>query len=292
MSGPTYQNMRMNGDHMKSKQLASQSRFGPTQAKTSFSDSNASQSRNRIPIYYKLYVLLAQKIRDGEWTAGDALPSESDMTAEYSVSRVTVRKALKELEDEGLIIRRRGAKSIVAPLPTVNPSTLIQGPVDNLLTRGLAAEAENLEVGWAVPPAYALRALRLPENTECYLVRRLRRHANTPFSYSRVYVTPEAAAPIVDIPPGHDPVLVHLERKGFLASAGEQTLSATLAQDPVASALQVPVGSALIQLRRTVFNDDGKPCLYQISLYRPDKYEYFMRLSRQNSSMRPQWRHT
>lgn len=263
-----------------------------SKGKATFAITKSLHSRSRVPIYYKLYVLLAQKIRDGEWAAGDIIPSESDMTDEYSVSRVTVRKALKELENESLIVRRRGARSVVASISSSHDSPLIQGPVDNLLTRGLAAEAQNLEIGWAVPPLHAIKALKLKDNDECYLVRRLRQHAETPFSYSRVYVVPDIATPIVNKPLGHDPVLVHLERAGFLASSAEQTLSANLAQDPAASALHVPLGSALIQLRRTVFNEEGRPCLYQISLYRPDKYEYFMRLSRQNSSMRPQWRHT
>jgi GntR family transcriptional regulator len=261
-------------------------------AKLGLESSKPLNTRSRIPIYYKLYVLFAQKIRDGEWTEGEMIPSEIDMTDEYGVSRVTVRKALKELEEENLIVRRRGARSLVANVRGLNSSPLIQGPVDNLLTQGLAAEAQNLETGWSLPPQRVLRALRLPEQTECYLVRRLRTHSETPFSYSQVYVCPDVAKPIIGVSLDQYPVLVHLERAGFLASFAEQTISATLAQDPAAQALCVPLGSALIQLRRTVFNEAGRPCIYQNSLYRPDKYEYYMRLSRQSSSMRPEWRNT
>lgn len=264
----------------------------PAPQKSTFADEGVKPSRSGVPIYYKLYVLMAQKIRDGEWAEKDVLPSESEMISEYGVSRVTVRKALKQLEDENLVIRRRGARSLVAPLPDTLSTPLIRGPVDNLLTRGLAAEAQNLEIGWVTPPTHALEALRLPSDTECFLLRRLRHHADTPFSYSRVYVAPEAAKPLADIQLGNDPVLVHLERAGLLASSADQTISATLAQNPAASALRIPLGSALIQLRRIVFDDAGVPCIYQISLYRPDKFEYFMRLSRESATLRPQWRHT
>ena len=272
-------------------------RNGPSAAKPSvsqkstFGDDSGTSSRSGVPVYYKIYVLMAQKIRDGEWVENEVLPSESEMTAEYGVSRVTVRKALKQLEDENLVIRRRGARSLVAPLPKKASSPLIQGPVDNLLTRGLAAEAQNLEIGWVTPPTHALEALRLAADTKCFLLRRLRHHADEPFSYSRVYVAPEAAVPLANKPLGNDPVLVHLERAGMLASCADQTISATLAQNPAASALRIPLGSALIQLRRIVFDDAGVPCIYQISLYRPDKFEYFMRLSRESATLRPQWRH-
>lgn len=264
----------------------------PKNQKASFGDGEEGHSRAGVPVYYKLYVLLAQKIRDGELGPGEPLPSESEMTAEYGVSRVTVRKALNQLEKEKLVIRRRGARSCVAPREEEETPPLIRGPIDNLLTRGLAAQARNLEAGWKVPTLHALEALRLPPNTECFRVVRLRMHDDAPFSYSRVYVAPKSAEPLADVPLGNDPVLVHLERAGFRASCADQSISATLAHDPAASALGVPLGSALIQLRRTVFDADGEPCIYQVSLYRPDKYEYFMRLSRESATMRPQWRHT
>ena len=60
-------------------------------------------SRGGVPAYYKLYVLLAQQIRDGEMRPGQAIQSENEMTTAYGVSRITVRKALDLLEKEGKV---------------------------------------------------------------------------------------------------------------------------------------------------------------------------------------------
>lgn len=248
-------------------------------------------SRGGVPAYYKLYVLLAQQIRDGEMRPGQAIQSENEMTTAYGVSRITVRKALDLLEKEGLIVRRRGARTCVAELETPEPPPMIDGPVDNLLTRGLAAEATNLEIGWKPATPDVCEALRLKTGESCLSVTRLRTHVKTPFSYSRIHVAPFAADALDETNLGSDPILVQIEKAGRYASSADQTLSATLAQDPVASALKVPVGSALIQLRRIVFDKSGDPFIYQVSLYRPDKYEYNMRLSRESATARPQWRH-
>tara|TARA_R100000656_G_scaffold107230_1_gene79375 strand:- start:322 stop:1176 length:855 start_codon:yes stop_codon:yes gene_type:complete len=254
--------------------------------------STPDSQRGGVPAYYKLYVLLAQKIRDGELQPGQALQSENNMTAEYGVSRITVRKALDVLEQEGLIVRRRGARTCVATIDNDVPEPIVEGPIDNLLTRGLAAKALNIETGWKLATPDARSALRLQNSEKCFSVTRLRSHADTPFSYSRIYVAPEAAQTLNQDDLGSEPILVQIEKTGLFASSADQTLSAKLAQDPAASALRVPIGSALIELRRIVFDKKEKPFLFQVSLYRPDKYEYNMRLSRDSATARPQWRHT
>lgn len=251
-----------------------------------------SSARGGVPAYYKLYVLLAQRIRDGEMSSGEALQSENEMTAEYGVSRITVRKALEQLEQEGLIIRRRGARTCVAPSKRDAPAPILEGPIDNLLTRGLAAKATNLDISWKPATQEVADALRLKKGEPCFCATRLRTHVDEPFSYSRIYVVPFAAEALDAENLGNEPVLVQIEKSGRFASFADQIITATLAQDPIASALKVPVGSALIQLRRIVFDKSDQPIIYQVSLYRPDKYEYNLRLSRESASARPQWRHT
>ena len=120
---------------------------------------------------------------------------------------------------------------------------------------------------------------------------RLRHHEDEPFSYSQIYLTAEAAKFLPNKDLGDAPILLHLEKNGYLASNADQILTATLAHDPVASHLAVPIGSALFQLRRIVFDKSEQPFIHQMSLYRPDKYEYYMRLSRNSASTRPHWRH-
>jgi GntR family transcriptional regulator len=233
-----------------------------------------------VAAYNRLYVTLAQKLREGELAAGDPFLSENEIRTAYSLSRVTVRKALELLEKDGLIVRRQGARTSVAAWAQDKPS----GRIERLRARSHEAKATTLERGWRAPTPAAAAALRLPQGCDCLVVRRMRLHEGEPFSYAQIYLTPRAAACLPEADLGDAPILSLLEKAGYLASHAEQTLTATLAQEPVASALGVPLGSALLQLRRTVFDKESEPFLFEASLYRPDKYEYEMRLSRDNAS--------
>ncbi|MEX6633707.1 GntR family transcriptional regulator [Hyphococcus lacteus] len=252
---------------------------------------NAPSKRGGVPAYYQLYVLLAQQIRDGNFRAGEVLPSENEMTAQFSVSRITVRNALHQLEQEGMVRRRRGARTVVIGHNTSKNPPLFEGPVENLLTRGIASIVKNLSIGWQVPPSDVTEALRLNAKIECFHLSRLRFSTEEPFSLTRLFVAPYAARNLDENNISDEPLLFQIERTGFIAVAADQLLSAVLAQGATAEALNVPIGSALIQLRRTVYDKDNVPFMYHISLYRPDQYEYNLRLIRETSSNRPQWRH-
>lgn len=70
-----------------------------------------------IPAYYQVYNDLKKRISIHEWAAGDAIPSESKLNAEYQVSRITIRQALKELERDGFIKRQQGKPAVVNEMP-------------------------------------------------------------------------------------------------------------------------------------------------------------------------------
>ena len=73
--------------------------------------------QSRSPLYLQIAEILRQNLGRGVWTPGELLPTISDLSAEYSVARVTVRQAVKILEEEGLLDSRRGRGTTVLPPP-------------------------------------------------------------------------------------------------------------------------------------------------------------------------------
>ncbi|MBM4430527.1 MAG: GntR family transcriptional regulator, partial [Chloroflexi bacterium] len=67
-----------------------------------------------IPIYHQLEMLIREQIRSGLWRPGDRIPTEKQLCQMYGISRSPVRQALKTLEDEGVLLRRRGAGTFVS----------------------------------------------------------------------------------------------------------------------------------------------------------------------------------
>lgn len=244
-----------------------------------------------LPAYHQLHLVLSQRIREGLYPPQSRFPSELDLAARYGVSRVTVRRALAMLEEEGLIIRRRGAGTSVAPRRAAASGPIV-GEVENLITIGMDTEARLVSQRTIRDaPPHACVALGMDAEGPLVELVRLRLHEGQPFSLTTVYLRPADAALIDPAHLGPSPVIAALEKAGLRSATAEQTISATLADDRSAALLDVPLGMALVRLRRAVFDADGRPLLFQQSLYRPDRYEYHMLLTRESSAGQPRWRH-
>lgn len=247
-----------------------------------------------LPVYHQLSSILRQQIKDGAFSPDKAMPSEMQLSTDYDVSRVTVRRALELLETEGRIVRRHGVGTFVAPLArnAQEPAGRVSGLVENLISMGMDTSARLLEYTPAMmPPAQVSQALGLqPDDTVLKLVR-LRTHRGATLSVSTVYLPHSVAHLVQEHMLDDRPVVRMLEEGGIRPYRAEQTMSAVPADDAVAGWLGIGISMPVIRLRRTIFNDQGHPIEHYIGLYNPDNYEYHMMLTRDNSSDRPQWRH-
>jgi GntR family transcriptional regulator len=250
-----------------------------------------SEISGSLPVYHQLHLIIGQRIRDRVYEPGALLPPEFVLAGQFGVSRVSVRRTLALLERDGLIIRRRGVGTFVATQSDKTAGT-IAGVIDNLVTIGLETEARLLEYGDdPAPPAFVAGTLNLPPACLPIRIRRLRSHRGSPFSLSTIWLSPATAALIDPETLGDRTTVAALEAAGIRSASAEQTIGATLADHEVGALLDVALGSALVLLRRTVRDVANAPLLFQQSLYRPDRYEYHMLLTRDQSTARPRWRH-
>ncbi len=247
--------------------------------------------KSTLPVYHQLCILLRQQILDGDFQPDGMLPSEFTLSERFGVSRVTVRRALLILEQDGLVERRRGVGTFALQAPQDDTSPPISGMLENLITIGLNTRAETLHFESAIPPGRVQSALNLERAEACMKIERCRFHNQTPFSFTTIWVTPSLSDLLENMDLDDRPVISILESKGVRAVSADQTLSAVASDDRAAQILSVTIGAPLIRLRRTVFDSDGVAVLFQQSVYIPERYEYHMLLSRDNSNARPHWRH-
>ncbi len=257
----------------------------------------AAKTNDSVPIYHQLYTTLRQQIMDGVYKEHEALPTEMSLTETYKVSRVTVRKSLLKLEQDGLLVRQQGVGTFVAPMGRQAPAERLSGVVDNLITIGVETSAKLLSFNASFqPPPFmaATQKLELQPSEKCIRIERLRHHKRKPFSLTTIYVRNIDGLRLTraDLEADGRPLIHLLDERGVSASHAEQTISAIVADAQVAEKLNVAVGSPLIRARRTVYASDRTPVLYQESLYNPDLYEYHITLSRDSKQTRPEWRHT
>jgi len=246
-----------------------------------------------LPVYHQLYVVLRQRIREGAFPPDRPLPSELQLAQDYDVSRVTVRRTLELLEREGLILRRRGVGTFPVQPSAQTSSAPIAGLVENLITIGLDTRAELLGCETTDrPPPRVVQALGIEDDPRCLVAERLRWHGGEPFSLTTIWVPARVAADLDMDRLGDRPIVALIEDAGYRPSSADQTLSAVLADDRTARLLETSIGAPAISLRRTVRDPSGAPLLHQQSFYHPDRYEYHMLLTRDNTTARPHWRHT
>ena len=132
-------------------------------------------SNKAIPLYYQLETLLRKKIESGDFTADAPLPSEDALANEYNVSRITVRQAMASLEQDGLIVRKRGKGTFISPNAAPLKLPRYTGSIEDLVLMGKRTSTEVLESTWIAAPDHIRKRLRLGKSDKVFKVQKIRR---------------------------------------------------------------------------------------------------------------------
>lgn len=242
------------------------------------------------PLYHQIYVLLREQILNGIYGAEALVPTEQELGERFGVSRITAKRALDELAAEGLVVRRRGrGTSVAGPLPTRPYNANLSGLLENLLMLGLKTRVAIIEFDYVIAPEDVRAALNLAADAEVQRVVRVRSIDGAPLSYTTSYVPASIGRAYGRRDLESTPLLALLERAGCLIGSADQTIGAALADTVTAPRLDVRVGSPLLSITRTVFDQNGRPVEYINILYRPDRYQYRMKLTRVQGSATKLW---
>jgi len=237
----------------------------------------------------QVYLVLRDRIQGCRLDHCAALPAEQTLAAEYNVSRVTVRRALAELEQEGLISRRRGAGTFVlgtTAKPIVADFTDV---LANLVAMGRASAVRLLAFDYRAPSPAIAAALKLAADEKTQFSVRVRLIDGLPFSHLTTHVPQRIGLTYTEADLAARPLLSLLERSGVQIERAVQQLTAVLATPEVAAALDVEIGSALLGTTRTVFAADGSGVEHLSALYRPDRYALHMEMVRTEAAGVRRW---
>jgi GntR family transcriptional regulator len=242
-----------------------------------------------LPLYHRVYLLLRQRITEGGFAQDAPMPGEHELAANHGVSRITVRRALERLEQEGLVVRRRGAGTFArTPMPSPQRENL-RGLIENLLAMGLRTQVTLVHFAYLPVPPDIAAALEIPAGTLAQKSVRVRSvpGANMPFSHLTAWVPEAIGRRYGPRDLAARPLLHLLEEAGEPAARAEQVISARLADAHVAPLLGVEQGSALLWVRRQVRDAEGRVIEAIEALYRPELYEYALGMVREDGLWSP-----
>lgn len=229
---------------------------------------------SRAPAYLRLRRAIRSSVERGVVEPGQVLPSERELARQLTLSRVTVRKAIAGLVEDGVLTQRHGAGTFVAER-IVKPLSRLTSFTEDLRARGLNPRSVFLEraIG-EVTPEEAM-ALNLSPGAEVARLYRLRYGADEPLAIERSSI-PRAI--LADPARVADSLYAALETLGCRPVRGLQRLRAVNFAAVQARMLKVPVGSAGLALERRSFLADGRVVEFTRSWYRGDVYDFVAEL--------------
>jgi len=203
---------------------------------------------------------------------GSLLPSEAELSAEFAASRVTVRRALELVRDEGLVAARQGFGWFVTGEPVRQQLGRLGTIEAQLEAGGRRAQRRVIEFGFVEPPPHVGRML----GTEQVLqVKRLNLADGEPFAVVTVWCPAELGASLsrrdVEQQPFYE--LLDVELRG-----ATQTIGADSAEPSDAGLLDVPVGSPLLRCVRVTTDTAGRPVLMSEHLFPAHRTEFVVEL--------------
>jgi GntR family transcriptional regulator len=233
-------------------------------------------SRDGTPAYQRIQNAVRHRIEAGQLKPGDAVASERELARIHQVSLMTARHALAGLEREGLVERRRGAGTFVAP-PRIHFNKLMSY-TEQMLSRGLAPGSKVIAAKIVSDEDETAARLTLPASSKMIKIERVRHTADEPFALETCYLPADRFPGLVRAPLGRGSMFAILEREYEVQlTYADEEVDATAAEGRVAQLLEVPRGAPVLRIRQVIYSSNGKPVIYVIGFYRSERHSLFIR---------------
>jgi GntR family transcriptional regulator len=236
-----------------------------------------SQSRrNGTPAYKRIQGTILKRIESGHLKPGDAVDSERELAKIHRVSLMTARHALAELEREGMVERRRGAGTFVAP-PKIHFNKLMSF-TEQMSGRSLSARSRVLSFGPIDNEQEIAARLALPANSRLIKLERLREGGTEPFALETCYLSADEFGGLTGASLERGSLFATLERDyGVELSYADEEIDATSADPHTARLLAIERGEPLLRIRQVIYSTKGRATVCVLGLYRSDRHTLTIR---------------
>lgn len=225
---------------------------------------------SHLPRYLTIERALRERIAG--MRAGDALPSDADLCAEFGVSRMTARNAMTRLADEGLVVRIPGRGSYVAEPQAHRRADRLMSFSSEMSRRGRVPS--SIVVDRQILPAWpeAAADLGLREGEPIVVLRRVRCADDEPIALERAYLAGSLSAAVMAADLRSESLHATLARAGAALRRGTATVTAAAASAEDARLLGVARGDPLLVERRVITDAEGRALEATESRYPADRY--------------------
>jgi len=234
-----------------------------------------------VPLYYQLSEILLNQITEGEIKPGNAIPTERELIQIYGISRITVRRAIQELEKRGYVRREQGRGTFVAPPRIQRGVARLTSFSKEITARGMKPASRLLALRQKPATGRVARQLRVEEGRLIWFVERLRLADSEPIALNLSYLRlPADVALTVSELEEEVSLWKLLEKKGIALAEADKTIEAIAADEWQADLLQVKENAPLLLVEGIVYSGDGTPIEFSQVIGRADRYKYYLHVAR------------
>jgi GntR family transcriptional regulator len=231
---------------------------------------------NGQPAYKRIQGTIVRRLESGQLKPGDIVDSERELARIHRVSLMTARHALAGLEREGIVVRRRGAGTFVAP-PKIHFNKLMSY-TEQMAGRGLAVSSKLLSLNVIDTEHEVAARLALPANSRLIKLERLRLGGEEPFAIETCYLSADEFGNLTRARLDRISLFSVLEHDyGLEIAHADEEVDATTADPHSARLMGIPHGSPVLRIRQEIYSTKGKVVLYVLGLYRSDRHTLLIR---------------
>jgi len=223
-----------------------------------------------VPLYHQLAEQLTAAISGGTLRPGDPFENELAMADRLGLSRPTVRRAIAELVNKGLLVRRRGIGTTVAN-QMVHRKAELTSLYDDLEREGRTPHTDVLSLQCDAHDDRAAEALGLPPGTPVVAIVRLRYAGDVPLAIMRNWLPPAMNDLTVEALQ-KDGLYALLRARGIRPSVARQRIGARNATAEERRTLHLTKAEPLVTMTRSAYDADGSPVEFGDHCYRADQY--------------------
>lgn len=225
-----------------------------------------------VPLYFQLSQELERAIGSGELKPGDRIETEVEIAERLGLSRPTVRQAIQDLVNKGLLVRRRGVGTQVVHTQ-LRRSVELTSLYDDLQSANKQPSTKVLSLSTIKADSQVAEGLSVPEGSEIIAIKRLRSVRNQPLAIMQNWLPAELLN--IDAKELESTGLYEIfRRQGVQLRVANQRIGARAATAAEARLLDVKTNAPLLTMERTSFDESGRAVEYSSHLYRADSYSF------------------
>ncbi|OHX44774.1 MULTISPECIES: GntR family transcriptional regulator [Cytobacillus] len=218
-----------------------------------------------IPLYYQIKELIREKIENGNWKSGDKIPNEVDLAKNFSVSRSTMRQAILELVNEGILTRKKGVGTFVSK-PKIEGNFISFTFPEELGTKHTPISIKVIE-----GTAGKLKVLNLKDQEKVFEIIRLRFFNDEPAAIEKSYIPVGLIPDLLDNNLEGKLIDLITEKYGIIMTKYQNSIEPVLIDSFEAKVLEVEQNQPALKITKLLMTPQGNPVILFTSIIRGDR---------------------